>query len=150
MTVATTYRTDARAALATLLENFRTANPTLLLQTYPSVPMSVHVPCAWVGRWREPSISLDMSLVTRQPQVELVLAQGEYDNAQTMVRMDVLVDTFVSYLANLSGGRVGANGVLIGLATDEAELTLSGPGGSSATYMTTIVTLTLDIQEGGL
>lgn len=147
MTVASTFRHDARVALAAFLEAFRVANPTLLTQTYGARPGSLYPPCAFVGDWREPTISLDMQLVTRLPQVELLLVQGEYDNAETMDRQDILTDAFVSYLANHP--HVG-NGVIISLGTDDREVTFSGPGGSSATYLLTAVTVALDIQEGGL
>lgn len=147
MTVSTTYRADARTAVDGFLTAFQAANPTLLFSTYRARPGSLHPPCAFVGDFREPSIGLDMSIVTRQPQIEVWLVQGEYDNAETMDRQDILVDAFISYLAN--NPHVGS-GVLISLGTDDREVTLTGPGGSTATYLATVVTLGLDIQEGGL
>ena len=147
MTVASTYRTDARVALATLLDNFRIANPTLLNQTYRARPGTLHPPCAFIGDWREPTIALDMSIVTRLPLVDLVLVQGEYDNAETMDRQDVLTDAFLSYLANNAHQ---GNGVITRLSTSDAEVTFSAPGGLVVHYLTTIVAVELDIQEGGL
>lgn len=147
MAVATTYRTDARVALNTLLTNFQAANPTLLNQVYRARPATLHPPCAFIGDWREPTISLDMSIITRLPQVDLVLVQGEYSNAETMDRQDVLSDAFVSYLANNAHQ---GNGVIVRLSTSDAEVTFSAPGGSTVHYLTTIFTVELDIAEGGL
>jgi len=95
----------------------------------------------------EPTITLDMSIVTRLPQVDLVLVQGEYDNAETMDRQDVLTDAFISYLANNAHQ---GNGVITRLSTSDAEVTFSAPGGSVVHYLTTIIPVGLDIQEGGL
>ena len=147
MTVATTYRADARVALNTLLSSFLAANPTLLNQVYRARPKTLHPPCAFIGDWHEPTITLDMSIVTRLPQVDLVLVQGEYDNAETMDAQDVLTDAFISYLANNAHQ---GNGVITRLSTADAEVNFSAPGGSVVHYLTTIVTVELDIQEGGL
>jgi hypothetical protein len=150
VTVSTTYRADARAALFAYLQAFQTAyNATAadkakIQQTYRARPATMNPPALFVGTWRE-SISLDMQLVGRQAQVDILLVQGIYDNAETMDRQDGLTDAFISYMANHPYVGVGTN---LSLLTLDQEITLSG--GSSAVYLGTAVTLSLNIQEGGL
>ena len=147
MTYTSTYRAAVRTALNTDLQTFQAAHPTLLNQVYRALPRSVTAPCAWIGDFTEPAIYMSAAVVTRQPQVEIILVQGEYENAATADAQDVLVDTFLSYAVNLN--TVGP-GVVIGIATADRELTFGGAGGSTARYLATVVTLTLDLMEGGI
>src|SRR5690348_6862023 len=98
MAYASTYRAAVRAALNTDLQAFQAANPTLLTQVYRALPRTVTPPCAWVGDFIEPQIFMSAQVVTRQPQVEIALVEGEYENAATADALDLLVDTFLTYL----------------------------------------------------
>ena len=149
MTYSTTFRAGVRAALNTSLQAFLAANPTLLRQVYRARPASLNPPCAFVGNWREPSITLDTSIATRKPIIELIFVQGEYDNAETMDRQDVLTDAAVSYFGDSAQAHI-ASGVILSMSLDDTEITFTGTGGSTATYLTSVLTLALDIAEGGL
>lgn len=146
MTVSTTYRANARTTGLAYLTAFQAANPTLLLAVSRARPGSIHAPCAWIGDWGE-TVDFSMQLLTREPQIEFWFVQGEYDNAQTMDAQDVLDDAWLSYISN--NPHFG-NGVIISASSSDREVTFGGPGGSTATYLATVWTLGLNIQEGGL
>lgn len=146
MTYTTTFRATARTALLAFLDAWKTADATIQ-QTYRARPRTLHAPCAFIGDWRE-SVNFDAQLGTRTPTVDIHLISGQYDNAESMDRQDVLVDGFLSYVGNHSRVSIG---VIIVVSIADAEVTLPGrDGASTATYLDSIVSLTLDAAEGGL
>ena len=153
MTYTSTFRASVRAALATQLEAFRASlsDSTLLRQTYKTRPATLNPPAGFVGHWRESTINLDASIATRQPTVELVFAQGIYSNNETVDRLDALMDAAVSYWGDSAQAHI-ANGVIMGLSTEDADITIpaAGPNGADLILMGGVLLLSLNIQEGGL
>lgn len=148
MTYSTTARADVRGALKTAIDAFKAANPTLVTQTYSARPGSLTTPSIFVGHWSE-RIGLDMQLATRLPTLEVWLIQGTYQNEQSMGRADVLADAFISYFGDGSHAYLGP-AVIVGMETDDREVTLSGANGATAVYLATVVSLSLDIAQGGI
>lgn len=148
MTYTSTARADVRTALHTAIGTFATANPTLVTQTYRARPGSLTTPSIFIGHWSE-RIALDMQIATRLPVLEVWLIQGTYDNAESMDRADVLADAFISYFGDGSHARL-SDAVILSMETDDREVTLQGANGATAVYLATVVSLTLDIQQGGI
>lgn len=149
MTYTTTARADTRTALKTALDAFKAANPSIVSQTYSARPRSLTPPSVFIGHWSE-RIALDAQIATRLPLLEVWLIEGTYDNAEDMGRADVLADAFISYFGDGSHSRIGNDTVILGMETDDREVTLGGANGAQATYLATVVTLQLDIQQGGI
>src|SRR5438477_8167023 len=118
MTYTSTFRASVRAALATQLEAFRASlsDSTLLRQTYKARPATLNPPCGFVGHWRESAINLDMSIAARRPTVELVFAQGTYNNSETVDRLDALMDAAISYWGDSAQAHI-AGGAIISMST---------------------------------
>lgn len=103
-----TRRTEFRAALAAILDEFRIANPTLLLQTFRARPATFNPPLAYVGPFSEPTIRLETGnrLVRPDLRASLVLVQGVYENAEALDKLDVLADALLTFLVT-EHARVG-------------------------------------------
>lgn len=93
---ATTWRADLVAALVAILNDQRTATPTLLRKVYASQPGAFNeLPVAYVGA-RPEAITHDASTRTRTIQTEVwVVDTYAGDNVQDGDRMDQLVDALV-------------------------------------------------------
>lgn len=145
--MATTFRVDFRSGLHTLLDNFRTANPTLLLHTYRARPGSLHPPAAYVGPILEPRIDLTVGPTTRLIRAQVALVQGLYDNAETADRLDVLVDTFIQYVADHPHA-INNRSVLVPTQAEDVELEMRGVDNKpSLFYAATLLTLESDFAS---
>jgi hypothetical protein len=93
-------RAEFRAALISILDDWRVANPTLVRQTYRARPASFAPPLAYVGPFTEPTILLEMGNRLSRPDLRasLIVVQGVYDNAETMDKLDVMADSLLTYL----------------------------------------------------
>jgi hypothetical protein len=148
VTLSTTFRTDVRVALLASLNSFNATLAAPLKQITRARPASFNPPCAFIGSWREAQIGVDMQLMTRQPTIEVVFVQGTYSNEQTMDRQDVLLDAAVQWFGSNAQAHI-ASGVIVGMSLgDDFDLTLTGAGGSQATYLASPLALQLDIQSG--
>lgn len=146
----TTFRHDFRTALASLLDSFRAANTTLLSQTYRARPASFHPPLAYIGTLVEPRIDFTSGLRTRLVRAQIALVQGQYDNAETADRLDVLSDTFLDYLT-ANPHAINARSVLTPTSAEDVELEIRGTDGKpSVYYAATLVTVESDMAEGRL
>lgn len=91
--MATTFRADVAAGLVTILEAFKTANPTMLRSVHRARPEGFigDYPIAFVaGRSESVSHSQGLRTRTMTPSVSVV---GEYRlNGEHMDEFDVLVD----------------------------------------------------------
>lgn len=141
------FRTDMRTAAFTLLQGFKTANPSLLQHIYSARPGSLHPPCAFIGSIGEPEIGRTAQIRSRAPRVTIFFVQGAYDNAETADRQDVIVDAFLDY-ADERIHAAGANTLTEMTSTEDVELEHRGPNGP-VYYPATQVTLTGSEQTGG-
>jgi hypothetical protein len=97
----TTFRQDVQAGIMTTLGAFKTANPTLLRKVWPVRPGSFtlgDLPCAVVGNLTE-SIATENGIRQRRMEsftVEIV--DRVPDNAEALVRMNLLVDAMLDYI----------------------------------------------------
>lgn len=94
----TTFRGDIADGLKTLLDSFKTANPTLLRSTFLAHPPSLNVdlPAGWVET-RNESVAHVAGIRTRTMSPTVVVADRLTDNAETMARMDDLVDALLDH-----------------------------------------------------
>lgn len=143
----TTFRADFRTGVSGLLDDFRTANPTLLSQTYRARPASFHPPLAYIGPVVEPRIDLTVGPVTRLIRAQVALVQGLYDNAETADRLDVLADAFIQYVADHPHA-INARSVLVPTQAEDVELEMRGAEGRpSLFYAATLITLESDFAS---
>lgn len=145
--MSTTFRVDFRTGIKTLLDDFRGANPTLLSQTYRARPASFHPPLAYLGPILEPRIDLTVGPTTRLIRAQVALVQGLYDNAETADRLDVLVDTFIQYVADHPHA-INARSVLTPTQAEDVELEIRGVDNKPSTfYAATLITLESDFAS---
>lgn len=97
--VASTVRTDLRAALVTMLNAFTAANPTLLKRTFPVRPASTvsDLPFAFIDLGAE-TTPYDNSIRTRSYAPGFVVVDALSDNAEAVARMDGTIDLLVEYM----------------------------------------------------
>lgn len=95
-----TFRNDIRAGLKTIIDGFKTANPTLLRSTYRARPASIgDLPAAWVGNL--PEVVEHVSGVrSRTMAASVTFLDLLSDAAEVTDRMDDLVDAFLDYLTD--------------------------------------------------
>lgn len=112
--MATTFRQDLRTALVTMLDAFIAANSTLLRRSEAVRPASIvgDLPIGFVDGIRE-SARYDVQTRGRTATAELLFVSPIGDNAETVVRHDVLVDklydhfqSYVHLIPNTSWDRL--------------------------------------------
>ena len=88
----TTWRRDLRAALLSIVTEFRVSNPDLLRGTSAIRPESIaELPFAWVGEIRE-SITHTSGTRERASTAEVVIVDRLGENSATEDRLDLLAD----------------------------------------------------------
>lgn len=146
--MATTFRADFRIGLATLLNAFRVANPSLLANTYRARPPSLHPPLAYIGLISEPNLNFTSGLRTRLVRAQIALVQGLYDNTETADRLDILADAFLDYLT-ANPHVINARSVLTPMTMEDVEFSIqSNQDQPTLIYAATLVTVESDIAEG--
>lgn len=123
----TTFRSDVRDGIYTLLTGFQTANPTLIQHTYRRRPGSFPDKLsAFVGPMPETIAHTGGSLSQRTmtPSVVLVMKLTEPNHEQSD-EMDDLVDSFVTY-ANARPHAVSNQTVVVPTSVEDVELESEG------------------------
>jgi hypothetical protein len=94
----TTFRQDVRAGLVSLLNGFKTANPTMLGSVLPSRPegFTGDYPIAFPDSQPE-SIVHDSGTRTRLMTPAVAVVAEKTLNAEEQARFDILVDTLLDY-----------------------------------------------------
>lgn len=93
--MATTFRNDIAAGIASTLTAFQTANPDLLRAVYRARPESMpDLPAAWIDG-RSESVGHSEQVRTRTMTVSVVVVRRITNNAEAMAAFDVLVDRLV-------------------------------------------------------
>jgi hypothetical protein len=98
--VPTTFRQDIAAGLVTLLDGFKTANPTLLGYTFLVRPTHFNrdLPTGYVGA-RPESATHSQGIRTRTMSgLSITFVDDPGDSMENAARMDILVDAFADYL----------------------------------------------------
>lgn len=95
----TTFTVDVVAGLLTILDAFKTANPTLLRHTFAAQPphFNTDLPCAFVGPRAETALH-DQGTRTRTMTPSMTFVDRITDNTETIGRMDVIQDKFADHL----------------------------------------------------
>lgn len=144
--MATSFRSDVRGGLYTLLTGFQTANPTLIEHTYRRRPGSFpDKRTGYVGSMNE-SIRHDSGIRQRTmvPTVVLVLKLSE-PSSETADAMDDLVDAFLDY-CSARPHAISDNTVTAPTSVEDVELEAEG-----AFYPAVVVSFgDTVIQEGRL
>jgi len=142
--MASTFRRDVTAGLIALAEDFKTANPTLLLRVYARRPLGFtgDLPAAYVGSHNEtfrPYVGVWHR--TMEPQLVLVCnPTGETDEIADEV--DTLTDEFLDY-ANSRPHAVSSNSATWPATVRDVELELD-----NVTYPAVVITFTALGGEG--
>jgi hypothetical protein len=107
--VATTFRADIVTGLYTVIANYATAHPTLLVRAFRARPESfADLPCAWVET-RNEAVVHDSGIRTRTMTPTVVVTDRLTNNAEVMARLDPLVDGLLdafSAVPNLATGTI--------------------------------------------
>ena len=131
------FRSDAVAAITTLLETYQTANPTLLRHVHRSRVSVTETPSAWFGEIGE-SIQLTSGVRFRRFVIPVVVVDVLSDNSETMDRLDDLVDALVDVFT--TNPHAVANTIIEPVGVSEVEI--DGP------YHGVSINLAGLIQEG--
>jgi hypothetical protein len=94
--MATTFRSDIATGIFSVLDVYRTANPSRLVRAYRARPSSVgpDLPCAWVDG-RPETIAHDSTVRTRTMTPSVLVVRDGGDNAEDALAFDQLVDALV-------------------------------------------------------
>lgn len=99
----TTFRYDVVTGIKLFLDNYKTANPTLLVHTFRQRPEScAEFPYAYVDL-RPERIHFESGLMVRTMDAGFIVVDQMTNNQEVMARFDVLVDSLVEALAALVG-----------------------------------------------
>jgi hypothetical protein len=140
----TTFRSDVRDGIYTLLTGFQTANPTLIQHTYRRRPGSFpDNRTGFVGSMPEVIAHTGGSLSQRTmtPTIVLVMKLTEPSHEQSDA-MDDLVDGFITY-ANARPHAVSNQTVVVPVGVEDVELDAEG-----TFYPAAIVTFSTIALEG--
>ena len=96
--MATTFRQDLRTALLAMYDDYITANPTLVRRSETVRPPSIvgDLPIIFTDNLGE-TASYDVQLRTRVARPEVLVVSPVTDNAETVLRHDVLVDSLYDH-----------------------------------------------------
>ena len=140
----TTFRQDTTNNLVALAEDFKAANPTLLLRVYPRRPRGFtgDLPAVYVGSHNETLLPTPGRWMrTMEPQLVLV---GNPSGSEDEVadEMDTLVDTFLDY-CNARPHAISSNTVAWPAQVRDVELEID-----DVVYPAAAVTFTALSAEG--
>lgn len=122
--MASTFRSDAAAALLGLLTTYQTANPTLLRKVSRTRPSSVgETPAAWIGDLSE-SIRHTANIRQRTFTIPVVIVDQLADSDETADRMDDLVDALIDVF---TAAPHAVSGATLVEPTGVTEVEIDGP-----------------------
>lgn len=140
------FRTVARAALATALAEFKTANstpPNKLRQVHRARPTAFGaLPCVYIAGITDVRIQHTAGLRMRNIQTTLVLVDEISDNEEVVARLDALADALIDFFSARPHALM-ADSIVAPTRGEQTELDLSG-----VRYAAVVVTLLGEIQEG--
>lgn len=140
------FRTATRAALATALAEFKTANstpPGKLRQVHRARPAAFGaLPCIYIAGMTDTRIQHTAGLRQRDVQTTLVLVDEISDNEEVVARLDALADALIDFLS-ARPHILGDDTIAAPTRGEQTELDLSG-----VRYAAVVVTLLGQVQEG--
>jgi hypothetical protein len=93
---ASTFRAQLRAGCYSVLDTFKTANPTLLAHIYDHTPSEPRTPCAFIANTiPEPTIAHDAATRQRRLVAQVWILNKPISNDQVADEQDVLTDALV-------------------------------------------------------
>lgn len=93
-----TFRRDIADGILSMVNTFIAANPSLLVRVYRARPPGLaDFPCAYIEN-RPEDVVHDVQTRTRVMSPSLVVVDRITDNAETMLRMDILVDKLLDQI----------------------------------------------------
>ena len=122
-----TRRQEYRAALHAILEAWRATYPRIR-QTYRARPATFYPPCAYVGPFSEPTITLEFGNRLGRPdqRSSLVIVEGVYEAGQTADNLDEAGDSLLTFLIT-EHSRVSGSTLLQPLGgPEEVDLSIDG------------------------
>ena len=141
--MATTFRAQLRAGCKSVLDDLKTANPTLLAHVYDHRPPRYLTPCAFVDNViLEPSISHTAGLRFRDLVARVYIVHKLVTNNQTADEQDVLVDKAVD--AFTADPRAASTTTLLEPISVESEEVTDG----DAIYAASVLNIRGRVQEG--
>jgi hypothetical protein len=96
------FRQEIRAATISLLEGYR-ADSGSKLQIYPGRPKSIYPPTAFPESINEASILYTAGPRNRNPSVDIIWIQAEFDSEEAVTLQDAAVDDFIDWVTANSG-----------------------------------------------
>lgn len=91
------FRQEIRAAAVALLEGYR-ADSDSNLQIYPGRPRSLFPPTAFPLSINEASILYTAGPRNRNPSVDIIWIQAEFDSKEAVTLQDAAVDDFIDWV----------------------------------------------------
>lgn len=143
--MATSFRQQLRAGCLTVLNTYKTANPTLLPNIYDYPPESFTTPCAYVEKTVNEKIEHDASTRRRVLTVNVVLVTKLMSNDQATGEQDVLVDGLVDEFT-ATPNAASTTTMIQPVSVTDTEIT----AGEGVRYAGAVITIEGSIQEGRL
>jgi hypothetical protein len=112
-------RVEARAAAMILLDGYKTANDGDLLQTFPTRPMSLHPPAAFVESINTSDVDYTAAVVMPNWQVTIRFVRGLVSRGDVVDANDALIDNFWQYVLDNKHAAGGATLTLPVESTDD-------------------------------
>ena len=138
-----TFRAQLRAGCKDVLDDLKTANPTLLAHVYDHRPTVYRTPCAFVDNViLEPSITHTAGLRFRDLVARVYIVHKFVSNDQTADEQDVLVDKAVD--AFTADPRAASSTTLLEPISVEPDEVTDG----EATYAASVINVRGRVQEG--
>ena len=136
------FRTDLRAGCKTVLDSYKTSNPTLLAHVYDHRPPRYLTPCAFVDNVvLEPTITHDSGTRQRDMIARVYVVNKFVSNDQTADEQDALVDGLVD--AFTSNHSVVSQALIEPISVDGEEVS-----DGDATYAASVINVRGRIRQG--
>lgn len=140
--MATTVRTRIRAGALTVLQAYKTANPTLLTHVYDHRPGSVRTPCAFVAKGMDESVRHDANVRSRTIRPRIIVLNRQVTNDQATDEQDVLADGLIQAFSDARSTMVShAFTAIVGVEDGEERF-------GDAVYAGFAITLEVNALEG--
>ena len=94
------FRTSFRAGVKTILDTYKSANPTLLAHVYDAPPGQLNTPCAYLEKEVSERYQHTSGLRIRTAQLNVVIVNKQSTNKQVTGEQDALLDGILDALSD--------------------------------------------------
>jgi hypothetical protein len=146
----TSFRQTFRSGMKTVLDTYKTANPTLLSHVYDHEPPQPRTPCAFVNKEISETLAFSGQVRQRVMTGTVTVLNRLMSQNQAADEQDVLVDGLLDAFstAGATGTRAAGSGsVMLPSAVGDEERSY-GEGAGQTAYAGFNLTITLAVQEG--